>query len=836
MNKNQKIELNNPPFKVYIRIKPNQVTEDNIVQNKKGKIDREYLIVDKHNQTIKISDPVSMELFRKEKEYNFDGVFDDKDDNSSISQIINSDIVNNLLQGINCTIIAYGVTGSGKTHTIFGDIYDEINIDKGICIYTFENLFSRINNDQYHIDGKIKSVIKISYLEIYNEHIFDLLSLTTDIKKEEFLLNNFSNNKYLSHKKGLVIYDDPLKGVIVPNLTEVSVSSIEDIIEVVSKGNNKRTMSATSNNKYSSRSHAIILVHIERILEDGKEIKSKFLIVDLAGSEKGSFEKGNGNKVLEGSNINKSLLALGSCINILSDNKEGCFIPYRDSKLTRLLKDSLGGNILTIMISCISYNENNYEETINTLNYSSKAMRIKKKIIRNVKESSVEIGKYLEIIDGLKIEIAYLKNLLYKSNMEIEDNKINIDYQISNIDIRRTNEEYNNFIGNDVQSEISLEEQITNRYREKNKEIKEISYLERNYMEELVNININEIYKEEDINLYINKLQIIETYLKNENYNIKGSNEEYINEFIERLIDTLSTQQIENIEKNLNLNENLKDIIELNKENEEKVKHMSSSNEEKNLNEYLMIIDTINENNNMKLKLEENLEFNLKTRDLIKTCLLYVNRIKEICKKNQINNILMSFQNKENTYKERIDLLEKENKKLIELNIIKDKELNENSLKLNRRKEKELLNNDKCSHCQKGLSSVNININSNTNTNTPLNVFLDLHKLIKKNGEDKQSKEIMNTKKANSNKILPNINKNIQKKGNINSNINKSLHINNKERSNNEIELSELSYNLNNYEINDSGISDIENIINYNNVKEIVNTNKRSNSINNFYT
>lgn len=141
-------------------------------------------------------------------------------------------------------------------------------------------------------------------------------------------------------------------------------------------------------------------------------------MVDLAGSERGAFEKGIssyhlGIRLQEGSNINKSLLALGNCINLLSDkSKKGSFIPYRDSKLTRLLKDSLGGNILTIMIACISPSFFSYDDTINTLNYAFRARKIQKKITKNIRDNDINSGNYRELIYSLKLEINQLKEII----------------------------------------------------------------------------------------------------------------------------------------------------------------------------------------------------------------------------------------------------------------------------------------------------------------------------------------------------------------------------------------------------------------------------------------
>jgi len=176
-------------------------------------------------------------------------------------------------------------------------------------------------------------------------------------------------------------------------------------------------MAPTGANQVSSRSHAILVVSIEskeraRNIKDGITF-AKLQMIDLAGSERGAATENRGQRMVEGSNINKSLLALGNCINILSDRgKAGSFVPYRDSKLTRLLKDSLGGNTKTVMIACISPSFMAFEETINTLKYASRARKIKRVPSKNVKEVENHVSRYKEVIDSLRIEINFLRKEL----------------------------------------------------------------------------------------------------------------------------------------------------------------------------------------------------------------------------------------------------------------------------------------------------------------------------------------------------------------------------------------------------------------------------------------
>ena len=309
---------------------------------------------------------------------------------------------------------------------MFGDIYENLNFERGICMYAVDYLFEKIKQDSvsnnlennFNVNNNnenLKSTqnnnnniykIKVSYLEIYNEQVIDLLS-----------------DRVNSEDKGeaLMIVEDPNKGIIVPDITEFAVNDSEQILNLIVVANSRRTMGATGLNQFSSRSHAILQINVEvRNKSTDSSTNAKLLLVDLAGSERG-FEKGIRRE--EGANINKSLLALGNCINILSDrSKKGSFVPYRDSKLTRLLKDSLGGNISTIMIACISPAAHSYDETLNTLKYASRARKIQKKVIKNVKDNYA--NQYREVIENLKSELDQLKDIIKNQNILIRNKAV----------------------------------------------------------------------------------------------------------------------------------------------------------------------------------------------------------------------------------------------------------------------------------------------------------------------------------------------------------------------------------------------------------------------------
>ncbi len=201
--------------------------------------------------------------------------------------------------------------------------------------------------------------LKVSYVEIYNEVIHDLL------------VHN-SKDTYLE------LRDDPIKGVTIAGVTETKVEDSKHVMNLLLQGNKRRTTESTNANQTSSRSHAAFQIAVSsksRIKSTDVEVLSgKLSLIDLAGSERGSVTENRGIRLMEGAKINRSLLSLANCINALGDkSKKGVFVPYRDSKLTRMLKDSLGGNCRTVMIATISPANMQYEETVNTLKYASRA-------------------------------------------------------------------------------------------------------------------------------------------------------------------------------------------------------------------------------------------------------------------------------------------------------------------------------------------------------------------------------------------------------------------------------------------------------------------------------
>lgn len=318
----------------------------------------------------------------------FDQLYDEEAKQMEVYTGTTSALLDSVLDGFNGTVFAYGATGCGKTYTVSGSPEEP-----GIIFLAMQDLFRKIEE----LKDTRKFEISLSYLEIYNESIRDLLQPETSPKK-------------------LVIRENGESGISVANLSHHNPQSVEDVMDLVIKGNMNRTTSATDANETSSRSHAVLQINImqsNRSAEiTSKHTFAKLSIIDLAGSERAASTKNRGERLHEGANINRSLLALGNCINALciSDGtRRTCHVPYRDSKLTRLLKFSLGGNCKTVMIVCISPSSTHYDETLNTLKYANRAKEIKTKVIRNQQSLDRHVGSYLKTIEEQRQEICELR-------------------------------------------------------------------------------------------------------------------------------------------------------------------------------------------------------------------------------------------------------------------------------------------------------------------------------------------------------------------------------------------------------------------------------------------
>lgn len=318
----------------------------------------------------------------------FDKLYDEEASQMDVYSGTTSALLDSVLDGFNGTVFAYGATGCGKTYTVSGSPEEP-----GVIFLAMQDLFARMEA----LKDTKKFEISLSYLEIYNETIRDLLQPETSPKR-------------------LVIREDAENRISVANLSHHHPQTVTDVMDMVIRGNMNRTTSNTDANETSSRSHAVLQVGIvqsNRSAElTSEHTFAKLSIIDLAGSERAASTKNRGERLHEGANINRSLLALGNCINALciSDGtRRTCHVPYRDSKLTRLLKFSLGGNCKTVMIVCISPSSTHYDETLNTLKYANRAKEIKTKVIRNQQSLDRHVGSYLKMIEEQRQEITELR-------------------------------------------------------------------------------------------------------------------------------------------------------------------------------------------------------------------------------------------------------------------------------------------------------------------------------------------------------------------------------------------------------------------------------------------
>ncbi|TRY62448.1 hypothetical protein DNTS_035802 [Danionella cerebrum] len=321
-----------------------------------------------------------------DKAFTFDYVFDPTTEQEEVFNTAVSPLLSGLFKGYHATVLAYGQTGSGKTFSMGGTYtsQQENEPNVGVIPRVIHQIF---NEKTKRTDSEF--MLAVSYLEIYNEEILDLLCCSKE-------------------KPVISIREDPKDGIKIVGLTERSVNSAQDMVGCLELGNSARTVGSTAMNAASSRSHAIFTISLEQRRGGDKTdvMLSKLHLVDLAGSERQKKTKAEGDRLKEGISINRGLLSLGNVISALGDeSKKATFVPYRDSKLTRLLQDSLGGNSHTLMIACVSPADSNIEETINTLRYADRARKIKNKPVLNVDPRAAEMKR-------LKLQVQELQVML----------------------------------------------------------------------------------------------------------------------------------------------------------------------------------------------------------------------------------------------------------------------------------------------------------------------------------------------------------------------------------------------------------------------------------------
>lgn len=396
-------------IKVGIRVRP-------LSKKEKEEKDVDIICTDEKRKEIVLK---SLESGQKSTIFTFDYVFSQDNSQLDIYKCCAKNVVDSLLKGFNCTIFAYGQTGTGKTYTMEGsDDFEGI----GIIPRTFEQIFDHINSNKSHQ----QFLIRCSMLELYNEELKDSLA---------------------GKKEKLEIHEDAKNGFYVKGLSQVTVTSSQELREKLDEGKKTRRVRATQMNDFSSRSHSIFSIIIEssEVASDGKpHFKvGKLNLVDLAGSEKQKQTKTTNEALKEGININLSLTTLGNVINLLVQSST--HIPYRNSKLTKLLSDSLGGNSRTLMLANIGPACSNYAETHQTLKYASRAKQIKNKPIINedpkdalLRQKHEELILLKRQIEQMTISSTALQKQIGSADKE---NTMLIPSKINNIEnIRREGE------------------------------------------------------------------------------------------------------------------------------------------------------------------------------------------------------------------------------------------------------------------------------------------------------------------------------------------------------------------------------------------------------------
>ncbi|KAM7093344.1 kinesin-like protein KIF27 isoform 2-T3 [Molossus nigricans] len=366
------------PVKVAVRIRPLLCKE----------------ILHNHQVCVRVIPNTQQIIIGRDRVFTFDFVFGKNSTQDEVYNTCIKPLVLSLIEGYNVTVFAYGQTGSGKTYTIGGGhVASVVEGQKGIIPRAIQEIFQNISENP-STDFKIK----VSYIEVYKEDLRDLLELETSMKD-------------------LHIREDEKGNTVIVGAKECQVESADEVMSLLEMGNAARHTGTTQMNEHSSRSHAIFTISICQVeknteaAEDGswcsrRHIVSKFHFVDLAGSERVMKTGNTGERFKESIQINSGLLALGNVISALGDpRRKSSHIPYRDAKITRLLKDSLGGSAKTVMITCVSPSSLNFDESLNSLKYANRARNIRNKPILNFSPES-------DRMDEMEFEIKLLREAL----------------------------------------------------------------------------------------------------------------------------------------------------------------------------------------------------------------------------------------------------------------------------------------------------------------------------------------------------------------------------------------------------------------------------------------
>ncbi|XP_054141787.1 kinesin-like protein KIF27 [Melozone crissalis] len=373
------------PVKVAVRVRP--LLSKEILHN--------------HQVCVRLVPNAKQIIIGKDHVFTFDFVFGKNSTQEEVYAVCIKPLLVSLTEGYNATVFAYGQTGSGKTYTIGGDHIASVAVDeRGIIPRAIQELFHHISE---HRNTNFR--VKVSYIEVYKEELRDLLDLETSVK-------------YLH------IREDEKGNTVIVGAKEFQVECADEVISLLESGNAARHTGTTQMNEHSSRSHAIFTISIhqkqsaeyQNAAQDS--ISSKFHFVDLAGSERVAKTGNTGERFKESVQINSGLLALGNVISALGDPKrKSVHIPYRDAKITRILKDSLGGNAKTVMITCISPSSLDFDESLNSLKYANRVKNIRNKPVVNYNPEK-------DRIDEMELEIRLLREALQSQqarNQQLHD-------------------------------------------------------------------------------------------------------------------------------------------------------------------------------------------------------------------------------------------------------------------------------------------------------------------------------------------------------------------------------------------------------------------------------
>ncbi|KAF9544149.1 Kinesin-like protein kif21b [Mortierella hygrophila] len=380
-----------------------------------------------------------------DKSFTFDYVFDEESNQRNVYEQCSKELVERFIEGFNVTILAYGQTGSGKTYSMGTGLQYQGNPDPAIVPRAAHEIFQLLDA-QMEKDPAMEYQVYVSFLELYNEELIDLLQTQPRTRKDT-----------------IQVREDGFGGISWQGVKEQQVASAHELLDWLQKGSLCRTTAATDMNQTSSRSHAIFSVILKQQRTDEpdptpegeeehaaavaptktphekplKKLASKFHFVDLAGSERLKRTRAVGDRAKEGISINSGLLALGNVISALGDeSRKSSHVPYRDSKLTRLLQDSLGGNSATLMLACVSGADADVSETISTLVYANRARNIRNRVVINQ-----------DFRDSTNSEIAQLRAEINRLKMENGSFRVMGSGPATELDQRRAAEEMRSLRG-----------------------------------------------------------------------------------------------------------------------------------------------------------------------------------------------------------------------------------------------------------------------------------------------------------------------------------------------------------------------------------------------------